>query len=96
MNKERIGSSYVAKPFLAREGANIAVVERGAEIARSGGDYQAGLTMYQELYPLRDFGNGFPVLGCWMVDGQAAGMGIREDGLITGDTARFVPHVIRG
>ena len=24
----------------------------------------------------------------------AAGMGIREDGLITGNTARFVPHII--
>ena len=94
--KERIGASYVAKPFLAREGANIAVVERGEEIARSSGDYQAGLTMYQALYPLRDFGTGYPVLGCWVVDGQAAGMGIREDGLITGNTARFVPHVIRG
>ena len=29
--KERIGASYVAKPFLAREGANIAVVERGRD-----------------------------------------------------------------
>jgi hypothetical protein len=27
-------------------------------------------------------------------NGHAAGMGIREDGLITGNTARFVPHVI--
>ena len=26
----------------------------------------------------------------------AAGIGIREDGLITGNTARFVPHVIEG
>lgn len=94
--KERIGGSYVAKPFLAREGANIEVVERGETIARSAGDYQQGLTMYQQLYPLRDFGNGYPVLGSWVVDGQAAGMGIREDGLITGNKARFVPHVIRG
>jgi glutathionylspermidine synthase len=52
--------------------------------------------MYQRLYPLRDFGNGYPVLGCWVVDGEAAGMGIREDGLITGNRARFIPHVIRG
>jgi len=94
--KEDMGPSYGAKPFLAREGSNIAVIERGEEIARSSGDYQEGLTMYQELYPLRDFGKGYPVLGCWVVDGQAAGMGVREDGLITGNTARFVPHVIRG
>jgi glutathionylspermidine synthase len=94
--KEKIGTSYVAKPFLAREGANIEVVAEGQRLARSAGEYREGLTMYQALYPLRDFGNGYPVLGCWIVDGEAAGMGIREDGLITGNRARFVPHVIRG
>jgi glutathionylspermidine synthase len=93
---EKIGSSYVAKPFLAREGSNIEVVERGRTIAHTTGEYRDGLTVYQELYPLRDFGNGYPVLGCWVVDGEAAGMGIREDGLITGNRARFIPHVIRG
>jgi glutathionylspermidine synthase len=93
---ERIGGSYVAKPFLAREGANIEVVDRGETLARTGGEYVEGLTMYQELYPLRDFGNGYPVIGSWVVDGEAAGMGIREDGLITGNRARFIPHVIRG
>jgi glutathionylspermidine synthase len=96
VRQERIGGSYVAKPFLAREGSNIEIVERGETIAQTKGEYQEGLTMYQELYPLRDFGNGYPVLGSWVVDGEAAGMGIREDGLITGNRARFVPHVIRG
>lgn len=94
--RDRIGDSYVAKPFLAREGANIEVVRHGETLARSSGEYRDGLTMYQELYPMRDFGAGYPVLGCWVVDGAAAGMGIREDGLITGNRARFVPHVIRG
>ena len=94
--RERIGDSYVAKPFLAREGANIEVVDAGTTLARSQGEYREGLTMYQALYPLRDFGNGYPVLGAWVVDGEAAGLGIREDGLITGNRARFVPHVIRG
>lgn len=94
--RERIGDSYVAKPFLAREGANIEVVRHGETLARSQGEYRDGPTLYHELYPMRDFGNGYPVLGCWVVDGAAAGMGIREDGLITGNRARFVPHVIRG
>ena len=95
VRQERIGSSYVAKPFLAREGSNIEVVERGQTIARTQGEYVEGLTVYQELYPLRAFGDRYPVLGCWVVDGEAAGMGIREDGLITGNRARFIPHVIR-
>jgi glutathionylspermidine synthase len=34
------------------------------------------------------------VIGSWVVDGVPAGMGVREDGLITGNTASFVPHAI--
>lgn len=94
-NREKIGPSYVAKPFLAREGANIEIVAAGETLARSLGDY-GGPVLYQQLYPMRDFGSGYPVIGSWAVDGDAAGMGIREDGLITGNRARFVPHVIRG
>ena len=94
--REKIGPSYVAKPFLAREGSNIEIVAAGETLARTMGDYGGGPTLYQQLYPMRDFGEGYPVLGCWVVDGEAAGMGIREDGLITGNRARFLPHVIRG
>jgi glutathionylspermidine synthase len=96
LRKDEMGDSYVAKPFLAREGSNIEVVRGGETVARSQGEYKGGLTVYQELYPLKDFGRGYPMLGSWIVDGAAAGMGIREDGLITGNRARFVPHVIRG
>jgi len=86
---------YVSKPVLAREGANIEVVERGRVVARSGGDYRRDRLVYQERYPLRDFGRGYPMLGSWTVAGSAAGLGIREDGLITGNRARFVPHIIQ-
>uniref|UniRef100_UPI00286BC710 glutathionylspermidine synthase family protein n=1 Tax=Novosphingobium sp. TaxID=1874826 RepID=UPI00286BC710 len=91
-----IKGSYVSKPVHAREGANIEVVQAGRVVGRSGGDYGRSRLVYQELYPLRDFGRGYPVLGSWCVAGEAAGMGIREDGLITGNRARFVPHVIEG
>ena len=36
-----------------------------------------------------------PVLGAWVVDGEPAGMGIREsDGLITDNLSYFVPHTV--
>jgi glutathionylspermidine synthase len=36
------------------------------------------------------------VLGSWLIDGEPAGMGIREsDGPITNNTSRFVPHLFR-
>jgi len=88
--------SYVRKPILAREGANITVVREGAAIAQKDGAYGDGREIFQGLYDLPDFDGARPVIGAWIVDGEPAGMGIREDGLITGNLARFVPHVIDG
>ncbi|MBH0014627.1 glutathionylspermidine synthase family protein, partial [Pseudoalteromonas sp. NZS100_1] len=50
--------------------------------------------IYQRLYTLPGAGDRRPVWGSWVVDGDPAGMGIREDGPITGNAARFVPHII--
>ena len=87
----------VAKPLLAREGANVSIRRAGQVVAESGGDYGGEGYVYQDLYPLPETAPGcFPVIGSWIVDGEPAGLGIREDGLITGNAARFVPHVIEG
>jgi glutathionylspermidine synthase len=91
-----VGTSFVLKPLLAREGANIEVVKDGRIVTDSGGDYGEEGRVFQALYDLPDFDGNRPVIGSWIVDGEAAGMGIREDGLITGNTARFVPHIIKG
>lgn len=95
-DRRNLGSSYVAKPFLAREGANIELVEAGQTLARSHGNYAEGPTLYQQRFVIPDFAGRYPVLGAWIVDGSAAGLGIREDGLITGNKARFIPHIIDG
>lgn len=87
------GDSYVAKPILAREGANVRVVRHGETIAASAGRYDGPL-VYQQLYDLPDFDGARPVIGSWCVDGVPAGIGIREDGLITSNLARFVPHIV--
>jgi glutathionylspermidine synthase len=38
------------------------------------------------------------VIGAWMIEGEPAGMGIREGtgtaGLVTRNTSNFVPHVV--
>ena len=87
----------VAKPLLAREGANVSIRKGGRVIAERPGEYGDEGWVYQALYPLPEAAPGcFPVIGSWIVDGTPAGIGIREDGLITGNTARFVPHVIEG
>jgi glutathionylspermidine synthase len=94
LQAHEMGRDYVTKPILAREGANVEIVIGGQLRARSEGNYGRNRLLHQQLYPLRDFGHGYPVLGSWIVNGSAAGLGIREDGLITGNRARFVPHII--
>lgn len=85
--------SYVRKPILSREGANIQVVQGNKFVFETPGPYE-GPYVYQALHPLPDFTGRRPVIGSWMVNGYACGIGIREDAtLITGNLSRFVPHV---
>jgi glutathionylspermidine synthase len=88
-------ANYVRKPILSREGANIEIFRNGQSVAQRDGAYGYSPTIYQGLFELPDFAGARPVIGSWVVDGAPAGMGIREDGLITGNLSRFVPHVIR-
>lgn len=85
--------SYVKKPILAREGGNVTVMRHGKVLSQTDGPYTAGV-IFQDYFELPSFDGACPVIGSWCVDGEPAGMGIREDGLITGNLARFVPHII--
>jgi len=88
--------SYVRKPLLGREGAGIAVVENGTcvEGALSGESPQG--YVYQALASMAQAGGKTAVFGSWLVDGEPAGMGIRESkGLVTNNTSCFVPHLFR-
>jgi glutathionylspermidine synthase len=91
-----VGPRHVVKPILAREGANVRIVENGRETARPDGPYGEFGHVYQQLYDVPAFDGAYPVLGVWTVGGEAAGLGIREGGRITADDARFVPHIIEG
>jgi glutathionylspermidine synthase len=88
----RIGARYARKPKLAREGANVTLVD-GARVEQSEGPYDAGDSVFQALAPLPQFGEDYLVIGSWIVDGKPAGIGLREDASkITCNTSRFVPH----
>lgn len=87
--------SFVRKPCLGREGANVQIVFDRREIAQTEGVY-GGPYVYQEIFPLPRFDGNFPVLGSWIVGDTACGMGIRESSeLVTRNTSRFVPHLFR-
>jgi glutathionylspermidine synthase len=83
---------YVKKPLLAREGANITLKTKNGQLTEAG-DYGAEGYVYQGVAKLPDFGGRYPVIGSWIVGDEPAGIGIREDdGPITRNSSRFVPH----
>jgi glutathionylspermidine synthase len=84
---------HVRKPVHAREGANIQVVRDGQVTIHTPGPYDERAAIYQQLAPLRPFTGQYPVVGSWIVNGWACGLGIREEeNLITQNTSRFIPH----
>ncbi|MEU7600155.1 glutathionylspermidine synthase family protein [Streptomyces sp. NPDC040724] len=87
-------AGYVAKPLLGREGAGVTLHEAGEDgepfVPEEGERY-----CFQGLAPLPDFDGNRVVLGAWVVEDEAAGLGIRESaGPVTDEYARFLPHVI--
>jgi glutathionylspermidine synthase len=91
----RLGTSFVRKPLLSREGANIEMVRHGAVVAQQQGPYGSEGFIRQALAPLPNFSGQYPVLGSWLVDHVPCGLSIREDATpITGNTSRFLPHAI--
>ncbi len=87
--------SYARKPIFGREGADVTLVRDGEVLAQgAAGDYGAEGFVYQELCPPSDrFGGRTPIIGSWVVQGEPAGIGIREDASpITGNTSQFLPH----
>lgn len=85
---------YARKPLLSREGANISIHQAGGDV-QTDGEYGEEGYIFQQLAPPAVFDGKWPVLGSWLIDWEAAGMGIREsDGPITDNLSRFVPHLI--
>lgn len=86
-------ASYVKKPKLSREGSNIEIVRNGDVVLRTGGDYGDEGFIYQAIANIPNIGGNYPVIGSWIIGGEAAGMGIRENStMITDNVSRFVPH----
>lgn len=93
---EKLAGNYVQKPKLSREGANVTIFENGVITAQQTGAYTQSGSIYQAIASLPRFSGQTPILGVWMVQGEPAGMGIREENQrITSNLSRFVPHLIR-
>jgi glutathionylspermidine synthase len=90
-----IGPAFVRKPIFSREGWDIELVD-GEQTARGpeGGYGEEGYIV-QALSPLPVFDGNHAVIGSWIVGDEPVALSVREDdGPITRDLARFVPHAI--
>lgn len=89
-----LGTEFVTKPILGREGQNIEI--HSADPARRlsmPGSYGDAPTLWQSLFLPPKVGGQHVIIGSWMVGDKSAGIIIREDdGPIITSESRAVPH----
>jgi glutathionylspermidine synthase len=91
-DRKGVPGEYVRKPLFSREGGNVTICS-GGETIENPGSYGADGWIYQAYAPLPRFDGNHAVIGSWVINGEAAGIGIREDtGPITTNASRFLPH----
>ncbi len=99
LSRPRSGT-YCKKPVYSREGHNISVVEiaewnEKAIRPETAGDYGNQAYVYQEYLKPTAYNGRYPVIGSWIIGGEAAGIGIRESkSEITDNLSEFIPHII--
>jgi glutathionylspermidine synthase len=87
--------NFVSKPFFSREGGNIGI-HRNGTVTEFGGTYGGNGAVFQDLARIPCFDGNYPVIGSWVISGEAAGIGIREDtSEVTTNSSRFVPHFFK-
>lgn len=91
---------FCKKPVFSREGHNVSIVEirnweEHIRLAETEGDYNTGKYVYQQYVTPTTYGGRYPVIGSWVIGGEAAGIGIRENRTeVTDNLSEFVPHII--
>jgi len=90
--REALGPARVKKPVFGREGQNVTISGPGL-FDTAGGTYSGEGYVWQSYCPLPVFDGNHALVGSWVIAGEAAGIGMREDDRrITRNTSRFVPH----
>ncbi|CZE46154.1 glutathionylspermidine synthase subfamily protein [Campylobacter geochelonis] len=91
-----IGKKMVKKPFLGREGANVAIYdENGKKILEEDGEYANNKFLYQEFYEFNKDKAGNSYQAGVFFAYEACALGYRKGGEILGNFAKFVAHYIR-
>lgn len=91
------GKKMVKKPFLAREGANISIIDENKnEICKSDGEYINQKFVYQEFYEFNkdEDGNSYQA-GVFMAYDEASAISFRRGKEIINDKSQFVAHYVK-
>jgi len=85
----------VIKPTLAREGANIEIIDENKEVlAKEEGEYNNFKKVYQEFVELeKDEEGNYYQAGVFFAY-EACGLGYRKGGLILNNLSKFVGHIV--
>ena len=88
----KLSHPYLSKPVFSREGGNITIYFGDREY-QTEGIYEDEPLIYQSYYQLSNFDGYYPIIGAWVIGGEAAGICVREDEeIVTQDLSKFVPH----
>lgn len=96
----RPGEKWVTKPLLSREGQNVKIWQiddnnLATLVEGVDGDYDEEQCVFQQYIEWDPIDGKYPMMGVWMVGDDAVALGIREDdGPITQNNSRFIPHVV--
>ena len=86
--------AFACKPKWGREGLNVQKCERAQALQLPPGQNQDDYVC-QAWYDMPLFDGNRPTIGSWVIGGQPAGIGVREDtSLVLGNTGRFLPHCV--
>ena len=85
---------HLRKPLDSRDGSSATLKMHGEVLEQTEGPGGPGPAIYQAVERLPEFNGYYPVIGSWIINGTAAGIGVREDeSPVASNTSRFVPHL---
>lgn len=91
-----LNKKQVKKPFLAREGANVSILdENGNIICENGGEYGDGKFLYQEYVELNKDKNGSKYQAGVFFAYEGCALGFRKGGEILDNYSKFAGHIIK-
>lgn len=90
------GKKQVKKPFLAREGANVSILDENENIVfENGGEYGDGKFLYQEYCELNQDKSGVKYQAGVFFAFEGCALGFRKGGEILDNYSKFTGHIIK-